>query len=161
VLRIRLRDPVLFWPLDPGSGLETLRSGIWDKHTGSATLLGGRERSILIMVSSRIIFIKAYFHFFGCTISVADPDLDPGCRIRKINLLVCRRRRQAETFPWHPRQGPAAQCLPTPKIKQYRYIIQVFWIWIRYLFGCQLLVKTLQLNPSGKSIYRSFSEGEQ
>jgi hypothetical protein len=36
MLRIRIRDPVSFWPLDPGSGMEKIR--IRDKHTRSATL---------------------------------------------------------------------------------------------------------------------------
>jgi len=38
VLRIRILEPVLFWPLDLGSGMEKNPepgSGIWDEHPGS------------------------------------------------------------------------------------------------------------------------------
>jgi hypothetical protein len=40
---IRIRDPELFFTLDPGSGMEKLGSGIWDKHPRSATLLSSSK----------------------------------------------------------------------------------------------------------------------
>jgi hypothetical protein len=36
---IRIRDPGICLTLDQGSGIEKIRSGIRDKHLGSATLV--------------------------------------------------------------------------------------------------------------------------
>jgi hypothetical protein len=60
-LRIRIRDPVFFWPLDPDPGYRTQE--IRDKHLGS------------------------YFHIFGliilCTFIVADTD--PGFGVENLD----------------------------------------------------------------------------
>ncbi len=63
VLRIRIRDPVPFWPLDPGSGLVFSGSWISDLGPGSQTHIFDSLVTIF-WVKSYILYSKIDPHFF-------------------------------------------------------------------------------------------------
>jgi hypothetical protein len=75
VLRIRIRDPVPFWPLDPGSGMSKKSgsgSGIRDEQPGSCLLKLRNQFWVKIL---KFFYVDPGWKKFGSGIGKNIPDL--------------------------------------------------------------------------------------